>query len=701
MPQPSGTLAVARSGFGIADLALPVAILLAALVVLAPVPPAIVDLMLAANLTVAVLALLGALAVRTPMELSVFPSFLLGATLVRLVLNIATTRLILSRAAVDGPLAAGQVVAAFGEYVAANHLVVGGVVFAIIAVVQFVVITAGSTRTSEVAARFALDGLPGRQMAIDNEMQAGTLSREQARQLRVDLQRQADFFASMDGASRFVRGEAVASVIITLVNVIGGLGIGVIEHGLPIAKAAGIYARLTIGDGLASAIPALFVSVATALLISRSTHAVDLPREFGRQFTARPHVLAVTGVFLGLLALTDLPFLPLASLAAVLLGAALVTARNRGVADAEADRGSRSRTTVGGGPQPPEVSRASSATEELFADERLVVALGRGLVPLVAGRGPLLEAVADLRKRIAGDLGFLVPQVAFRDDLALPDRGFQVLVHGELRVEATVPAGRLLALPRPGGRLSEVAGEPTDDLLDGRPGLWVGHAAADTLRRQGGIVLDEVAMVVRALEAAVRRHADRLLSREDASRLVESLRATHPGLVEQVVPAIVTPARLHRALQSLLAEGVPVRPLSEVLETMSDHADEAVEPWQLAEFVRRRVAEAICRRARDPDGRLTVVRLAGPALDACVAAGNGGTRVSTKLVGEIRRAVRVATDRGGAAALLVPAAGRHAVRAALARHLPLLQVLADEEVVDEPGLDVFTTIAGGEVVRAA
>ena len=307
------------------DFAIPAAILAAVLVVLAPVPPALVDVLLAANLTVSILALLGALAARTPLELSVFPSFLLGITLVRLVLNVSTTRLILTRAAHDGPTAAGEVVEAFGAFVAGNDLVVGGVIFLIIAVVQFVVITAGATRTSEVAARFALDGLPGRQMAIDTEVQAGTLTRDQARGLRLDLQRQADFFAGMDGASRFVRGEAVASVIITLVNIVGGLVIGVVQHGMPLAKAADVYSRLTIGDGLTSAVPALFVSVATGLLVSRSSHLVDLSAEFGRQFTARPHVLAITGVFLALLSLTDLPFLPLATLAGVMLVAAVVT----------------------------------------------------------------------------------------------------------------------------------------------------------------------------------------------------------------------------------------------------------------------------------------------------------------------------------------------------------------------------------------
>jgi flagellar biosynthesis protein FlhA len=581
------------------DYAIPAAILLAVLVVLAPVPPAVVDLLLAANLTVSVLALLGALAARTPLEMSVFPTFLLGATLVRLVLNIATTRLILSRAAIDGPAAAGRVVEAFGEFVAANNLVVGAVVFAIIAVVQFLVITAGSTRTSEVAARFALDGLPGRQMAIDTDVQAGTLSREEGRQARLELQRHADFFASMDGASRFVAGEAKAGIIITLVNLIGGLAIGVIEHGMPADKALETYSRLTIGDGLTSAVPALFVSVATGLLISRSSQAVDLSREFGRQFTARPQVLAITGVFLALLALTDLPFLPLAAMAGVSFLGAYFTAR-RGRAEW------RHEELSDAAPRP--------ALADVITDDQLAVSLGAGLVGLVAGEAaPLLERTASLRTAVAADLGIVVPQVSFRDGSALPPRGFTITVAGDLVHEGELPAGRLLVLPAAG---ETVDGLDAADPLSGRRGVWASHAPADAARERGATVFDDVDCVSRSLEAVVRRHADRLLSRDATNRLVESLRVTQPALVEQVVPGVLSVAKIQRTLQCLLQEGVPARPLAEIIEVMSDHAAEAAEPRQLAEIVRRRLAGTIRRRARDPEGRLTAVRLAGGAVDA-------------------------------------------------------------------------------------
>lgn len=708
MAQSSATAAALRRPVvaHVMDFAIPAAILLAVLVVLAPVPAPIVDVLLAVNLTVSVVALLGALAARTPLDMSVFPTFLLGITLVRLVLNIATTRLILSRAALDGTTAAGEVVEAFGQFVAANNLVVGGVIFAIIAIVQFVVITAGATRTSEVAARFALDGLPGRQMAIDTEANAGTLSREQARRMRLDLQRQADFFAAMDGASRFVRGEAVASVIITLVNLVGGLAIGVVEHGMSVEKAMNVYSRLTIGDGLSASIPALFISVATGLLISRSSQAVDLSREFGRQFTAKPHVLAITGVFLALLSLSGLPFLPLAGMAAVTLGGAVVLGRRRSrepiaeddaehVPDADAVVPQAARRTGRTGAEKP------SPATEVLADDRVLVELGSGLVGIAAGDGPLLERVAGLRTALAADLGLVLPQVAIRDDLSLPARGFRVSVAGDAVVESEIPEARMLAVLPP-GMTSPVDGAAAADPLTGRTGTWVAHAQAETCRLRGATVLDEAGVVGRSLESAVRRRADRLLTRDAANRLVESLRAAQPAVVEQIVPGVLTVARIQRTLQCLLREGVPIRPLAELLELMSDHAAEATEPAQLAEIVRRRMAGTVCRRARDPDGRLTAVRLAGDAVDAIVKSARGATpRASARLAAEVRRAVRTAVERGGQPVLLVPGGARRGVREAFARHLPDLVVLAEEETLDEERLEVFATVGTAEAARAA
>jgi flagellar biosynthesis protein FlhA len=670
------------------DFAIPAAILLAVLVVLAPVPAPVVDLLLAANLTVSVLALLGALAARTPLEMSIFPTFLLGATLVRLVLNIATTRLVLTRAAIDGSAAAGEVVRAFGEFVAANNLVVGAVIFAIIAIIQFVVITAGSTRTSEVAARFALDGLPGRQMAIDADLQAGAITRDQARQARLDLQRQADFFASMDGASRFVRGEAVASVIITVVNIVGGLAVGIAQHGMPMQKALDIYSRLTIGDGLTSAVPSLFVSVATGLLISRSSQAVDLSAEFGRQFTARPHVLLITGAFLAALCFTELPPAPLAIMAAVTMAGAWFVSRQRTAA----------KPVAGAVAGKPADAAAPSLADAVLAEDKIVVHVGRGLVRLVkADAAPLVSLTAGLRATVAADLGLLVPDVSFRDDLSLPDRGYRVTIAGDVVLEGELPAGQRMVLPATGAA-APLTGDEAVDPLTRRRAVWLGEARAETAARQGAEVFAEPQCIARGLEAAIRRHADRLLTRDAVARLVETLRASQPAVVEQIVPDVLPVARIHRTLQALLREGVPIRPLAELLEVMADHAGDAADPAQLAELVRRHLARVICRRARDPQGRLTVVRLSPAGITTVVG---DDRRAAAQIAGAVRRAVRPGVERGAAPIVVVPAAARLRVREALAKQFPEIQVFAEEEIVDEPRVEVFTTLGGDEVARAA
>jgi flagellar biosynthesis protein FlhA len=680
MPNPPSTVAPRRHAL---DWAVPIGILMAVMVVLAPVPAALLDILLAANLTLSVLALLGALAARTPLELSIFPTFLLGSTLVRLVLNVATTRLVLSRAAIDGADAAGEVVKAFGQFVAANDLVVGAVIFAIIAVIQFVVITAGSTRTSEVAARFTLDGLPGRQMAIDAEVQAGALTREEARAARLEIQRQADFFAAMDGASRFVRGEAVAGVIITAVNIVGGLALGVVQHGMPLRRAIDVYSRLTIGDGLVSAVPALFVSVATGLLISRSSQTVDLPQELGRQFFSRAHVLVITAAFLVALSLTGLPKVPLLAMAAALaVGAILLARRPHELSPRVSDS--------------PTAEAPGAPT--IPADEPIVVELGAGLLGLVAGsEAALVAAVRRMRADIGADLGMVVPQVAFRDNLSLPARGYRVTVAGDPAADGVLPEGRRLALPR--------AGEPLS--LDGpegiepggqRRGVWVGQALAETARRRGASVLDETACIRQALESSIRRHADKLLSREAVARLLESLRATQPSLVEQSTGDDLPLSKIHRALQLLVREGVPIRPLSEVLEILSDHAGPRAMPAQLAEEVRRERAATICRRARDMDGRLVVVRLAASALDSLLS---DRVRDAGRIIAQVRRAVAPRIERGAPAVVVVPDPGRSAARDRLCRHLPMLHVLSDAETAGEEAMVVFVTVGEEEALRAA
>ncbi|MFM1903526.1 MAG: Flagellar biosynthesis protein FlhA, partial [Planctomycetota bacterium] len=442
------------------------------------------------------------------------------------------------------------------------------------------------------------------------------------------------------------------------------------------------------------------------LLVSRSTQAVDLPVEFGRQFGAKPHVLAITAVFLGLLSLSGLPFLPLAGMAALVAIAAVVTARRTEPRPSAADvvraasgRAGR-RTTAERSPVAIAAEQSGENAADILADERIIVEFGGGLVGLVTGEAAALTGrVEALRTALAADLGLVLPAVSIRDDLRLSERGYRITIAGDLAAEGEVPAGSLLVVPLPGDRLAEA--HAAIDPLTGRAAAWMGEARAETAAARGAAVYAAADVVARALEATVRRKADRLLSRDAVSRLVESLRASQPAVIDQIVPGVLSIARIQRTLQCLLREGLPIRPLAELLEIMSDHAAEAAEPWQLAEIVRRRLAGTICRRARDPEGRLTAVRLAGGGLDAVTAAASDATRPPQRLVAEIRRATHVAVDRGGQPVLLVPAAVRREVRETIGRLLPDLRVLADDEVLDEPRLEIFATVGGEGGIRAA
>ena len=673
----------------VADLAIPVVILLAVLVVLAPVPASVVDLLLSANLTVAVLALLGSLVARTPLEMAVFPSFLLAATLVRLVLNIATTRLILSQAGTVGDIAAGDVVQAFSSFVAADNLVVGVVVFAIIAVIQFVVLTAGATRTSEVAARFTLDALPGRQAAIDAEVSSGGLSRSDARQHRVELQRQAEFYASMDGASRFVRGEAVASVVIVLVNLVGGFAIGVGQLGMPATKAAGLYARLTIGDGLASAVPSLLVSVATGLLLSRSTMSQNLPRELGRQLFARPTILLVTAAFLGLLALSELPTVPLAVMAVgTAIAAWLLTSTSL--------KGISNESPVHRGKSTPQ---GNSPIDTILGQNRLVVRVGQDLVGLVTGDEPKLPAVIEgVRHRIAEDLGVIVPAVLFRDDTALAKGQWVMELDGDPIDDPVMPTGQWLLVPSSSDDVTRHRWrknrDAVADILPTQCVRWGSPAEAEEVASRGGRAFFGEDAIAYIFEANIRRCVDRLLSRDQMARMLESLRVTEPATVDQTVPDVVSVATVQRTLQCLLREGLPIKPLAVLLEAVADHAAEGHVPEQLAEKLRPHIARTIVRRLRDSEGRLTIIQVTPSAVDSLTASESEvASRLEQKqLLAELRRALRPLQERGRHCAISVSSESREV----FAEHMRAagleIAVVADTEVQGQPRVEIFATI---------
>ena len=530
-------------------LILPITIVGAVLVFVVPVPPAILDVLLAGNLTLAVLVLLTTLAIRTPQEFSAFPTILLTTTLVRLVLNVASTRLILTRGGEHGVEAAGQVIRAFGEFVAEGSVLVGVILFSILVVIQFVVITRGATRISEVAARFMLDGLPGRQMAIDADLHAGLIDQRQAHDRRNDVYRQADFFGAMDGAGKFVRGDAVAGVVILMVNICGGLFLGVVNHHMSLGEAVDVFTKLTIGDGLVSQVPAFLISLAAGLIVTRSSTETDIGRDVVGQLTENPGVLGTSAVFLGLLALTPLPTLPLVALAAALGGRAFyLTAGGRGatvVEEAEPESAASSSTLRRASERA--ASRPSESTTEtlrITADapsddmqdllhvDLIELEIGYRLISLAdpTRGGNLLERLRTVRQSVARELGLIVPQVRIHDEIGLAPHDYRVKIRGTIVGQGTAYAGRLMAIP-PAGAAELPEGRDAVDPTTGRPAVWIHAEGREVAELAGCKLLDAAAVIAAHFGELVRNHADELLTRDQIERLLDRVRdlGAHAG----------------------------------------------------------------------------------------------------------------------------------------------------------------------------
>ncbi|MEB2344446.1 MAG: flagellar biosynthesis protein FlhA [Deltaproteobacteria bacterium] len=570
-----------------------------------PLPPALLDLLLSVSFTVSLLVLLVALYTDRPLDFSVFPSLLLIVTLLRLGLNVASTRLILLHGA-EGPEAAGHLIQAFGAFAVGGSFLVGFALFAIFLVINFVVITKGAGRIAEVAARFTLDALPGKQMAVDADLNHGVIDDQTARRRRVELQRETDFYGAMDGASKFVRGDAIAGLVILVVNVVGGLAIGVFQEGMPLVEAATTYTILTVGDGLVSQIPALVVSTAAGVVVSRAAGGAPLAEELRDQLVLQPRPLALAAGMLGTLALVPgLPFLPFATLA---VGAGALAWRMR-------DR-------LGGAPEsaPPPSPAAAAIDPEaqvraaLGVDE-LELELGYQLVPLAdpARGGELLGRIKALRRQLAGELGFVVPLVHVRDNVQLGADHYSVLLRGNPVAAGQLPAGRWLAL-QPGPDAPPVPGDPTRDPAFGLPARWVRARDRERAAAAGWAVVDPATALATHLAEVIRGQAAELLTRRHVRELLDRLAEQAPKLVDEIVPAIVPLSTLHRTLRQLLAERVSIRDLETILETLAEHVPRVQDVDQLTELVRQRLARTIARPHLDGDGVLRVWTLE-PGLD--------------------------------------------------------------------------------------
>ncbi len=682
---------------------MPVTIVGAILVFVVPVPPGVLDLLLSCNLTLAVLVLLTTLSIRTPQEFSAFPTILLTTTLTRLVLNVATARLILTRGAEHKLDAAGDVIRAFGEFVAGDQVVVGAILFLILVVIQFVVITRGATRISEVAARFMLDGLPGRQMAIDADLSAGLIDHHEAHRRREAVYRQADFFGAMDGAGKFVRGDAVAGVIIILVNIGAGLLIGVVQHGMSPIEAVSVFTKLTIGDGLVSQIPAFLISLAAGLIVTRSSSDSDLGRDVTSQLFGRREVLAVSAGFLCLLAFTALPKLPLLTLAGALGAGAIVAGRPR-VGERSLDR--EEPRDVAAHVATPPVEAPSERMEDLLHVDPLELEIGYRLITLAEPTrgGDLLDRLRTIRHRVARDLGLIVPQVRIHDEIGLGPHEYRLKIRGTVVGQGVAYAGRLLAIP-PAGLVSRPDGRDGIDPVTGMPAVWIHADGREVAELAGCRILEASAVVSSHFGEIVLGHADELMTREQVERLLERSRATTPALVDEVVPSLLRAGELQRVLQNLLRERVSIRDMETILETLAVHAGKVKDADVLTGLVRIGLARRITEQYRSSDGRMRVVTLSR-RVDARLAeiavrpdtrpSSALGTDAARGLIRAVAMAVGPLVAEGYPPVVIASAEARAVLKDLTRADLPRLAVLSQREIPRDTPVDVLGTVVEEE-----
>jgi flagellar biosynthesis protein FlhA len=667
---------------------LPMAFISLLLVILIPLPPFALDFLLVCNITISVIVLVTTIYVTSPLEFAVFPSLLLAVTLFRLVLNVATTRLILTASGTPAQAMhdAGEVVLAFSEFVTGNSLIVGVIIFIIIFVIQFVVITKGGGRISEVAARFTLDAMPGKQMAIDADLNAGVINEAQARERREAVSQEADFYGAMDGASKFVRGDAIAAVVITFINILGGLYIGMVENGWDVMECMKLYTKLTIGDGLVSQVPAFIVSLAAGLIVTRSGSKKNLGDEVLSQIFSKPRALIVAAAFLGLLAFTGLPAAPLLVVGSCCGGLAYVLTRNeQRTATAAA---AKERDSAAAAKKEPE------KVEKLLDLDTMELEVGYGIVKLVDASkgGDLLDRISMIRRQIAIELGIIVPPVRIRDNMQLGANDYIVKIKGQAVARGVTYPEQFLAMdngatsgPIPGGTV-------TTEPAFGLPAYWITESERPHAEMLNYTVVEATAVLATHLTEVVKSHAHELLTRQDVKSLLDNLKGRAAAVVEEVIPTQIKPGELQRVCQNLLRERVPIRDMETILETLGDYAGRTKDLEVLTEYVRHALARTICKQYVDEEDRLWCVTL-DPALEDLVRGHIERTETGTmnrmppqtaqQVVRQISDKVTELTQTGRSAVVLCSPEVRGSLRRMTEAALPHVAVLGYNEIVSE------------------
>ena len=575
------------------DLVLAVGVVVILGLMIIPIPSILLDLALSFSITLSVVVLLVSAYIYKPLDFSVFPSIILISTLLRLSLNIAATRLILMKGDI-GIEAAGKVIKSFGEFVVGGNFVVGFVIFLILILINFVVITKGAGRIAEVSARFTLDAMPGKQMSIDADLNAGLVDETEARRRRQEISREADFYGAMDGASKFVRGDAIAAIIIMVINIIGGFLIGVLQKGMPIAEAAKTYTILTIGDGLVAQIPALITSTAAGIIVSRAATEANLGAEVVKQLLVNPKALGTAAgilAFFGLIpGLPHIPFLMLATITGT--GAYFLSKAAKKEEEAA--------------PAAAEEARPVETLESLLPLDPLSLEIGYGLIPLVEEGGPLLTRIKAIRKQMVTDMGFIVPPVHIKDNLSLKPTQYSILITGGEVASAEVMINKYLAVSS-GAEKAKIEGIPAKDPTFGLPALWIDERDAERAQLAGYTVVDVPSVITTHLTEVIKNYAHELLGKQDVQKLIDNLSKTHPKVVEDLIPGLLNLGAVQKVLQNLLRERVCIRDLQTILETLSDYANVTKDTDILTEYVRQALARSITRQLQNPDGSVSVI----------------------------------------------------------------------------------------------
>ncbi|MFM0012953.1 flagellar biosynthesis protein FlhA [Paraburkholderia sediminicola] len=683
----------ALSGTNLRALAGPVLICMILGMMILPLPPFLLDLLFTFNIALSVMVLLVSMYTMKPLDFAAFPSVLLFSTLLRLSLNVASTRVVLLEGH-TGPDAAGQVIESFGHFLVGGNFAVGIVVFVILMVINFMVITKGAGRIAEVSARFTLDAMPGKQMAIDADLNAGLINEDQARKRRLEVSQEAEFYGSMDGASKFVRGDAIAGLLIMVINIFGGLIVGMVQHGMDFASAGKTYTLLTIGDGLVAQIPSLVISTAAGVIVSRVATNEDIGTQLTGQLFTNPRVLVITGCILVLMGL--IPGMP--HFAFLVLGGGLIQLGRTMKKRSEARKNSATLVDVAPATLAP-VENTEASWDDVTMIDTLGLEVGYRLIPLVDKNsdGELLKRIKSIRKKFAQEIGFLPPVIHIRDNLELRPNGYRIALKGvEVGVGEAYP-GQWLAI-NPGQVSAALPGTPTQDPAFGLPAIWIDTNLREQAQVYGYTVVDSSTVVATHLNHLVVTHASELLGRREVQALLERMQKDTPSLVDDLVPKSLPLTTLQKVLQNLLEEGVPIRDMRTILEALSEHTPKVTDAHDLTAAVRLALGRAITQQWFPGVGDMQVMGLDSNlerVLSQALSTGaNPGLEpgLAHTLLNETQKAMTRQQNLGLSPVLLVQHALRPMLARFLRRSLPQLKVLSYAEVPDTRNIKVVNLI---------